>query len=148
MIDSKISKIIMQQEIIYADLLKQNTIQNQNYQNITYFMNTPDKWISPKEERLIDFLHAMSEMDNLDFNFEDNFIGFLNNKTNECLQFRRKKIDYWYAESVINHGKNWDGYAWTAYSKTDKITDMLRLFFEEVPWFGMLSWKMRRYKHE
>ena len=49
---------------------------------------------------------------------------------------------------MIGYGKGWDGYCWCAYSKTQKITDMVRLFFEEVPWFGMLSWKMRRFKHD
>lgn len=144
MIHSGISKVIVQQEITYEELAKQDQIQNVDFQNITYFMNTAKGYV---DKTPIDFLKAMSEMQCLDYKFDDNFIGFVNEKTKECLQFIRKDKDEWYAEVVIGYGKGWDGYCWCAHSKTHKITDMVRLFFEEVPWFGMLSWKMRRFKH-
>jgi hypothetical protein len=147
MIHPSIPKLVVQQEILYADLTKQEEIQNVKYQNIIYFMNNKGKSIDSKHNIPIDFLKAMSEMESLDWKFEDNFIGFVNRKTNECLQFRRRENDVWYSEVVIGHGYGWDGYCWCTYSKSNKITDMLRLFFEEVPWFGMLSWKMRRFKH-
>jgi hypothetical protein len=139
--------MIVYQEILYEDLQKQKEIQNSKYQNIIYFMNNKDKSVDSKSNTPIDFLMAMSEMESLDYTSNNYFIGFVNKKTNECLQFKKRSEDDWYAEVIINHGKGWDGYCWCADSKTPKITDMLRLFFEEVPWFGMISWKLRRFKH-
>jgi len=144
LIHSTISKIIVQQEILYDELVKQDQIQNVKFQNISYFMNSVKGYVNNTP---VDFLKAMSEMESLDYKFDGNFIGFVNEKTKECLQFIRREKDEWYVESVIGYGKGWDGYCWCAHSKTQKITDMVRLFFEEVPWFGMLSWKMRRFKH-
>jgi hypothetical protein len=144
LIHSSISEIIVQQEIVYDELARHNQIQNVKYQNIKYFMNTINGYVNNTP---IDFLKAMDEMQNLDHNFDDNFIGFVNERTQECLQFIHKTKDDWYAEVVIGYGKKWEGYCWCADSKTQKITDMIRLFFEEVPWFGMIQWKMRRFKH-
>ena len=144
MIHSTISKIIVQQEILYDELVKQDQIQNVKFQNISYFMNSVKGYVNNTP---VDFLKAMSEMESLDYKFDRNFIGFVNEKTKECLQFIRREEDEWYVESVIGYGKGWDGYCWCTHSKTQKITDMIRLFFEEVPWFGMISWKMRRFKH-
>ena len=144
MIHSTISKIIVQQEILYDELVKQDQIQNVKFQNISYFMNSVKGYVNNTP---VDFLKAMSEMESLDYKFDRNFIGFVNEKTKECIQFIRREEDEWYVESVIGYGKGWDGYCWCTHSKTQKITDMIRLFFEEVPWFGMISWKMRRFKH-
>ena len=130
------------------ELQRQGEIQNVKYQNIIYFMNNPGKSVDSKSNTSIDFLMAMSEMKSLDYTSNYYFIGFVNKKTNECLQFKRRTKDDWYAEVIINRGKGWDGYCWCANSKIDAISNMLRLFFEEVPWFGMLSWKLRRFKHD
>ena len=89
----------------------------------------------------------MSEMKNLDWEYENNYIAFDNKKTKEYVQFIRLGQDKWYADIPINDGKDWDGYTWSCYSDSETIVSMMRLFFEEVPWFGMLSWKMRRFKH-
>jgi hypothetical protein len=147
LIHSSISKIIVQQELLYDELQRQGEIQNVKYQNIIYFMNNLGKTVDSKSNTPIDFLMAMSEMESLDYKYDNSFIGFVNKKTNECLQFARRTKDDWYAEVIINHGNKWEGYCWCADSKIDIISNMLRLFFEEVPWFGMLSWKMRRFKH-
>jgi hypothetical protein len=135
------------QEIDNVELSKQDTVSDVKFQNITYHMDNSDKTISWKEHAQIDFLKAMNEMKNLDWNYDNNYITFVNNKTNECVQFGRKSEDDWYAEVPINGGVNWDGYAWSCDTNSKPIMDMLRLYFEEVPWFGMLSWKMRRFKH-
>ncbi len=144
MIHSNVSKIIVQQKLLYEELQRQGEIQNIEYQNIIYFMNNLGKTC---RDIPIDFLMAMSEMESMDYKSDNYFIGFVNKKTNECLQFKRRTKDDWYAEVIIGHGKGWDGYCWCVDSKIHIISNMLRLFFEEVPWFGMLSWKMMRFKH-
>ena len=143
----QLTKQIIIQEILDKISEKQESITDVKFQNIIYFMNNIGKTVNSKSNIPIDFLTAMSEMESLDYTSNDHFIGFVNKKTNECLQFKRRTKDDWYAEVIINHGKGWDGYYWCANSKIDAISNMLRLFFEEVPWFGMLSWKMRRFKH-
>ena len=143
----QLTKQIIIQEILDKISEKQESITDVKFQNIIYFMNNIGKTVNSKSNTPIDFLTAMSEMESLDYTSNDHFIGFVNKKTNECLQFKRRTKDDWYAEVIINHGKGWDGYYWCANSKIDAISNMLRLFFEEVSWFGMLSWKMRRFKH-
>ena len=143
----QLTKQIIIQEILDKISEKQESITDVKFQNIIYFMNNIDKTVNSKSNIPIDFLTAISEMESLDYTSNNHFIGFVNKKTNECLQFKRRTKDDWYAEVIINHGKGWDGYYWCANSKIDAISNMLRLFFEEVSWFGMLSWKMRRFKH-
>ena len=142
-----LSDQILIQEIENSELSRQDTISDVKYQDITYYMHNIHKTVKNEDHIHIDFLKAMSEMENLDFKCDDSFIGFVNQKTNECVQFRRKTKDDWYAEVPIRWGTGWDGYAWCCYSESKPIIDMLRLYFEEVPWFGMLSWKMMRFKH-
>ena len=129
------------------ELSFQDVITDVKYQDIIYYMNNKIKKVSQKQHVQIDFLKAVSEMNSIDYNYNMNFIGFDNLAKHECVQFIRQGEDKWYAEVPINFGKNWDGYAWASYSDSKTVTDLLRLFFEEVPWFGMLSWKMRRFKH-
>ena len=129
------------------ELTKQEIEPGVKYQDITYYMYDKSKTVDSKDHIHIDFLKAMSEMYSLDWKFEKNYIGFANKRTEETVQFIRQGQDKWYAEVLIGSGKNWDGYTWSCYSKSKPIMDMLRLFFEEVTWFGMLSWKMRRFKH-
>ena len=92
----------------------------------------------------IDFLGAVSEMEKLDHTFERNFIGFQNCSTGEYVQFVRLGNDSWYADVPIKDCNNWEGYLWAGYGNTKSITDMLKLFFEEIPWFDAIPWKMRR----
>jgi len=126
-------------------LQEQKEIIDIKFQNITYYKTNGsinigyDKWVS------IDFLKAMSEMKKLDWS-KFNHIGFVNHRTNENVQFIRKRKNYWYADVPIDGGVNWDGYVWGTYSDNKTISNMMRLFFEEVEWFGILEWKMRRVK--
>jgi len=128
------------------ELTKPDLISEVDYQHIIYYMSNPGKVVRSKDMIPIDFIKATTEMKNLDWNYELNYIGFKNKKTNECVQFIRQGQDKWYAEVPIIHGKGWDGYAWCSYSDSKTIVNTMKLFFEEVLWFGMLSWKMRRYK--
>ena len=135
------------QEMNYHEISKQETVADVKYQNIIYYMDNKIKKVSQKQKAQIDFVKATSEMGELDWNYEENFIGFDNLAKHECVQFMRQGHDRWYAEAPIGYGVAWDGYAWCSYSDSKTATDLIRLFFEEVPWFGMLSWKMRRFRH-
>jgi len=121
----------------------QNEILDTKYQNITFYKQNGsevighDKWVS------IDFLKAMSEMEKLNWN-KDNHIGFVNHNTHENVQFIRKRKNKWYADIPIKKDGKWDRYCWGAYSDNKTISNMMRLYFEEVEWFGMLEWKMSR----
>jgi len=141
------SKQIIRQDTVTDELTKQEIEPDVKYQDIVYYMNNGNKVVESKDNIHIDFLKAMSEMDNIDWKYEMNYIGFANQRTEECTQFIRLGQDKWYAEVLIGYGRRWNGYVWSNYSDSKTIGNMLRLFFEEVPWFGMLSWKMRRFKH-
>ena len=143
---SSSSKKIILQDLISDELINQDTVSDIKYQDIIYYIHNTTKVVESKERIHLDFLKAMSEMNSLDWTF-DNWIGFVNQRKKENLQFIRKKKDYWYAEVLIRSGKEWDGYLWKCYSESKPIIDMMRLFFEEVPWFGMLPWKMTRVKN-
>jgi len=128
---------------IYENFQVEEILQDTKFQNITYYKQNDseiighDKWVS------IDFLKAMSEMEKLDCE-KPNHIGFKNHRTEETVQFIRKGKNNWYADIPIKNNGEWKGYCWGAYSDNKTISNMMRLFFEEVEWFGMLEWKMRR----
>ena len=135
------------QDIENNELTKQEREPDVKYQDIIYHMDNKDKTVCSKDHIHIDFLKAMSEMKKLDWKYENNYIAFDNKRTNEYVQFIRLEQNKWYADIPIKDGKDWDGYTWSCYSNSKTILGMMRLFFEELPWFGMLSWKMRRFKH-
>ena len=141
------SKQNILQETTISELTKQDTEADVKYQDIIYHMDNTNKTVCSKDQIHIDFFKAMSEMKNLDWEYENNYIAFDNKKTNEYVQFIRLEQDKWYADIPINDRKNWDGYTWSCYSDSKTIVSMMRLFFEEVSWFPMLPWKMRRFKH-
>ena len=121
-------------------ITQQESIQDTKYQDIIYYKDNSDEFISGLEFRSIEFLKAMSEMENIDWTFSGNYIGFTRMK--DAVLFRRKSATQWSASVPIFKEDQWTGFSWFAYSDSNTISDMLRLFFEEVPWFGMLSWKM------
>jgi len=123
----------------------QTTIQDVKYQDIIYYKDDGQVCIGPNQHVNIDFLKAMSELEKLDWAYKDNFIGFENYKNGDSVQFVRLDKDKWYCDIPILIDGKWDGYCWKAYTDSVTLSNMLRLFFEEVPWFEMLSWKMRRY---
>jgi len=139
---------IVLQAAITDESTKQDTVPDVKYQDIIYYMRNTDKTVQPKDHINIDFFKAMSEMEKLDWTFLPNYIGFENMRKNEMVQFIRLGRNEWYADIPINSGKNWDGYCWASYSDNKTTSEMLRLFFEEDPWFGMLSWKMRKVRSE
>jgi len=128
-------------------LQDQNNLQNAKYQDIIYYKYDRNELVESANNIHIDFFKAMSEMEIVDWTFSPNYIGFENKKKDELMQFIRLEQNRWYADIPINSGVNWDGYVWTAYSDNRIISEMMRLFFEEVPWFGMLEWKLRRVRN-
>ena len=120
---------------------QQENIQEIKYQDVIYFKNNSDKVISGLEFQSIDFLKAMSEMESMDWNFSPNSIGF-SRRGDDAVLFRRKSQTNWSAEVPIFEDEKWTGFGWFSQSDNSTISNLLRLFFEQVPWFGRLSWKM------
>ena len=134
----------MIQTLLNLESQKLATKTDIKFQNIIYYYWDGKKSVEQNQQVRIDFLGAVSEMENLDHKFERNFIGFQNCSTGEYVQLVRLGNDSWYADVPIKDQDNWEGYLWAGYGNTQSITDMLKLFFEEVSWFDSLSWKMRR----
>ena len=110
-----ITKISQIQEMNYRESSKQETIVDVKYQNIIYYMDNKIKKITQKQNKQVDFVKAVAEMGRLNWNYEENFIGFDNRTKHECVQFIRQGQDKWYAEAPIRHGVTWDGYAWCSH---------------------------------
>ena len=127
---------------LYLDAVARDNITNHN---ITYYKQNGNDIVESKQKVSISYMKALDEMDTLHWNLF-NYIGFKNHYTKEVLQFIRKGYAYWYAEVPINNGLKWDGYYWFAYSVIPQNVRMLRLFFAEKDWYGLLDWKFRRYK--
>ena len=134
----------MIQTLINLESQKLETTTDVKFQNIIYYYWDGKKTVKQNQQVKIDFLGAVNEMECLDHKFERNFIGFQNCSTGEYVQFVRLGNDSWYADVPIEDRGKWEGYLWAGYGNTQSINDMLKLFFEEVPWFDSLSWKMRR----
>ncbi len=131
-------------EIAEINFQEQKEIQGIKYQDITYFKQNGNEIVHDADLLHVDFLKAMSEMENLNWKLF-NYIGFKNHKTDDFVQFIRQGKNRWYADIPIGEEENWEGYCWGAYSDNKTVSNMMRLFFEEVDWFGMLRWKMRRF---
>ncbi|MDC0173738.1 hypothetical protein OAI55_01700 [Nitrosopumilus sp.] len=129
---------------IESDSQKLETATDAKFQNIIYYYWDGKKSVNQKQQVKIDFLGAVSEMEKLDYTFDCNFIGFQNCSTGEYVQLVRLGYDSWYVDVPIKDRNNWEGYLWAGYANTKTITDMLKLFFEEVSWFDSIPWKMRR----
>ena len=81
------------QEVNYHESSKQETVADVKYQNIIYYMDNKIKKVSQKQKVQIDFVKATSEMGGLNWNYEENFIGFDNLAKHECVQFIRQGHD-------------------------------------------------------
>jgi len=133
-------------EMAEINFQEQKEIQGIKYQDITYYKQNGNDIVIYEDLIHVDFMKAMSEMENLNWKLF-NHIGFINQKTDDLVQFIRQRKNRWYADVPINRGKNWERYSWGAYADNKTISNMMRLFFEEAEWFGLLRWKMRRFEH-
>jgi hypothetical protein len=129
---------------IQSDSQKLETTTDVKFQNIIYYYWDGKKSVNQNQQVKIDFLGAVSEMEKIDYTFDRNFIGFQNCSTGEYVQLVLLGYDSWYADVPIKDRNNWEGYLWAGYGSTKSITDMLKLFFEEVSWFDSIQWMMRR----
>ena len=112
---------------------------------IVYFKQ--DGKIQVKEEP-VDFTKAKSEIESLGYGHEsDTFIGFINNKTHEMIQFAHYEADGWYADVPIPPtGTYWSGYVWGCKINTESVVSVSKLFIEESPWFDTLPFTMRQHR--
>jgi hypothetical protein len=104
-------------------------------------MHSKEKTVN---EKPIGFLDAINEMSTLDWNYSPNYIGFTNENTKENVQFSCIGIDKWYAERLIKNNGKWEGYVHCCYSEFEPLENMLSLFFQELEWIHVLSWKLKR----
>ncbi len=125
-------------------ITEQDTDSATSYQDITYYMDDGAKHISQKQHALIDFDAAILQMDEMDWTYEPNFIGFKNHQNNDNIQFVKIGPKYWYCDVPIEDGPNWDGYVWGCTAIFADVINSLDLFFAESSWFDVLPWKMNR----
>jgi len=112
------------------------------HQNITYSLVNGPRHV---RERPIDLAGALREMDGLSHGTE-NFMQLTNHDAarDGYVQFLRLGDAWWYADIPIHAANDWTGYVWGCETPTRPLADTLRLFFEDVPWFGVLPWTMRK----
>ena len=97
------------------------------------------------KEEPVDFPKAKSEIESLNHGEYNHYIGFINQKTHELLQFARYEPDGWYADVPIGaRRKDWAGYVWGCRTNTESVVSISKLFIEELPWFDTLPFTMRR----
>ena len=125
----------------------QKTLQDtdKKYQHITYWKWGKFETVDALKLIPIDLQKALNEAEKLLWEHEES-IGFTNGKNKDAIHITRKEENLWHAHVPIFTKDEWDGYYWSAFSDTKTMFDVIRLFFEEVEWFGMLDFKMRR-KH-
>jgi len=100
-------------EMAEINFQEQKEIQRIKYQDISYFKQNGNEIVDSEALIHIDFIKAMSEMENLNWKLF-NHIGFTNHKTNDFVQFIRQGQNKWYADVPIDDGVNWEGYCWIA----------------------------------
>ena len=124
----------------------QDMKQDIKYQNIIYYKYDGHESITSKDNIKIDFSKAVIEMEKIDWNVEYHHIGFVNKRTNSCLQFVRLDKDEWHADVPIQDERGWIGYIWNCDANTKNVISTLKLFFEEARWFDSLDFVMVRVK--
>lgn len=129
-------------EEYYQELLQNTEIK---YQQITYWKHGKFEEVNALLFTPIDLKKALHETEKILWEHKES-IGFTNGRNKDAINFRRYEEDKWLAQVPIFTKDEWDGYCWLAYSDTKTTLDTIRLFFEEVEWFGMLDFKMDRHK--
>lgn len=119
----------------------ESQIQNKKieFQDIEYSMANTGKSVNYFEHRQIDLQTALNETKNLDWTFLDNGISIINNKTDDCIFFRRVALDRWYVDTPIRLPR-FAGLFWASYLDENSADTILRLFFEENDWFCATNW--------
>lgn len=128
---------IQEFDIIPIEL--QTTDKKIEFQDIEYSMINTGKSVSYFEHKQIDLQTALNETKNLDWTFLDNGISIINNKTDDCIFFRRVALDRWYVDTPIRLPR-FAGLVWASYIDENSADAILKLFFEENDWFYATSW--------
>lgn len=109
------------------------------YQDIEYCMANRGRFVLYSEHRKIDYVSALHELANLDWTYLNNGISFIDNKTHGSVFFRRTNLNLWYVQTAA-HDAN--GNFWTTTIDSESAFTVLRLFFEESPWFEAVGWHL------
>ena len=125
----------------YYQRLLQGT--DEKYQKITYWKYGKFETIQSLAFVQIDLHKALYETQKL-LPEHNESIGFSNGHNKDAIHFTRVGEDDWRIQVPIFTRKEWDGYYWRATSDTKCTLDIIRLFFDELEWFGMLDFKMDR----
>lgn len=115
------------------------------HQQIIYYKWDRNEAVCSKDNTPIDLQKAISEIRGLDWTYSQNHLGFRNILTNETVQFVRLEQDKWYLESLIRPGVKWEGYAWVSEANTESVVELVKLFFEEMPWLYVVDWKLEKH---
>lgn len=123
----------------YYQTLLQGT--DEKYQEITYWKYGKFETVHSLAFTPIDLQKALHEAQKLLPEHNEN-IGFSNGHNKDAIDFTRVGGDDWRVQVPIFTREKWDGYYWRATSDTKCTLDIIRLFFDELEWFGMLDFKM------
>ena len=131
-------------EKYYEELLQRS---DAAHQNITYWKHGKFVYVHALRFVPIDLQKALRETEELLHEYSES-IGFSNGRNKDAISITRIADDQWDVEVPVFTRDQWDGYWWRASTDTKKIMDVIKMFFEELEWFGMLDFKMgRRSKH-
>lgn len=140
MLDKNKLKTIMQNPVTI-----QSVTEDVKYLHIIYYKWDRHESISSSQNMHIDYVNAISEMENLDWTFVYNHIGFVNKRKAITIQFVKLDSEKWYVEELINSGVTWDGYVWYAETDNSHLYDLLWWFYHEEPFaMAVPGWKVKR----
>ena len=116
---------------------------DEKHQDIIYWKFGKFETVHPLSWTQIDLQKALDETQKLLPEYDES-IGFSNGRNKDAIHFTRVGKDRWKVQVPIFTRPEWDGYYWRAATNTKLALDTIRLFFDELEWFGMLGFKMRR----
>ncbi len=139
-IKTQISDVNRPQILETITIPKQEQEEKIDFQLITYYKNDGIEII---DHTPIDYFKAKNEIPKINFNVIDNYLGFLNHKTNQILQMVRLSEDEWYVENLPG-GNNFQGWIWFCEMDTQAVFCIVELFFEEANWFDVFNWTLKK----
>ena len=107
---------------------------------IIYWKYGKFETIGNKDTVTIDREKALRETEKLLWEHKES-IGFSNSRTVDAIHITRVKEDVWLVEVPIIAKRKEDRGPWHAVTDTRRIMDVIKMFFDELEWFGMLDFK-------
>lgn len=111
------------------------------YQDIEYSMHNRYNCVYYNEHKQVDLQLALAELTSLDWTVSQNGISFINNKNGQSIFCHRLTEDKWLALTPIKVNGVWNQYEWASNPDTESLIAVIKLYFEEIPWFESLTWK-------